>query len=89
MIQAKKFAESVEITDIMIAKLDGTAKGGIAFSVAKEIGTPISYIGTGEKATDLAEFQTRNVRRFALLRRGRRLLASPPSVASQRGQIHV
>src|SRR6478736_7989928 len=57
LIQAKKFAESVEITDIMIAKLDGTAKGGIAFSVAKELGTPISYIGTGEKATDLAEFK--------------------------------
>jgi fused signal recognition particle receptor len=56
LVQAKKFAESVEITDIMIAKLDGTAKGGIAFSVAKELGTPISYVGTGEKATDLAEF---------------------------------
>jgi fused signal recognition particle receptor len=55
--QAKTFAESVEITDIMIAKLDGTAKGGIAFSVAKELGIPISYIGTGEKATDLAEFR--------------------------------
>jgi fused signal recognition particle receptor len=57
LVQAKKFAESVEITDIMIAKLDGTAKGGIAFSVAKELGTPISYVGTGEKATDLAEFR--------------------------------
>jgi fused signal recognition particle receptor len=40
----------------MIAKLDGTAKGGIAFSVTKELGVPISYIGTGEKAVDLAEF---------------------------------
>jgi fused signal recognition particle receptor len=57
LVQAKKFAESVEISDIMIAKLDGTAKGGIAFSVAKELGTPISYVGTGEKATDLAEFR--------------------------------
>ncbi len=56
LIQAQEFSKSVEITDIMIAKLDGTAKGGIAFSVAKELGTPISYIGTGEKATDLAEF---------------------------------
>jgi fused signal recognition particle receptor len=55
--QAKTFAESVEITDIMIAKLDGTARGGIAFSVAKELGIPISYIGTGEKATDMAEFR--------------------------------
>jgi fused signal recognition particle receptor len=56
LLQAQEFAKSVEITDIMISKLDGTSKGGIAFSVAKEIGTPISYIGTGEKATDLAEF---------------------------------
>jgi fused signal recognition particle receptor len=56
LVQAHKFAESVDITDIMIAKLDGTAKGGIAFSVARELGTPISYIGTGEKASDLAEF---------------------------------
>jgi fused signal recognition particle receptor len=57
LVQAKEFAKSVDISDIMIAKLDGTAKGGIAFSVAKELGTPISYIGTGEKATDLAEFR--------------------------------
>jgi fused signal recognition particle receptor len=57
LVQAQEFAKSVEITDIMIAKLDGTSKGGIAFSVAREIGTPISYVGTGEKATDLAEFQ--------------------------------
>ena len=57
LIQAQEFAKSVDITDIMIAKLDGTSKGGIAFSVARELGTPISYIGTGEKATDLAEFQ--------------------------------
>jgi fused signal recognition particle receptor len=57
LIQAQEFAKSVNITDIMIAKLDGTSKGGIAFSVARELGTPISYIGTGEKATDLSEFQ--------------------------------
>lgn len=57
LVQAKTFAEAVEITDILIAKLDGTAKGGIAFAVAKELGTPISYVGTGEKATDLAEFR--------------------------------
>ena len=57
LVQAKVFAESVAISDILIAKLDGTAKGGIAFAVAKELGTPISYVGTGEKATDLAEFK--------------------------------
>jgi fused signal recognition particle receptor len=57
LVQAKEFAGAVDISDILIAKLDGTAKGGIAFSVAKELGTPISYVGTGEKATDLAEFR--------------------------------
>ena len=57
LVQAQEFTKSVDITDIMIAKLDGTSKGGIAFSVSKEIGTPISYIGTGEKATDFAEFR--------------------------------
>jgi fused signal recognition particle receptor len=57
LVQANEFTKSVEITDIMITKLDGTSKGGIAFSVAKELGTPISYIGTGEKATDMAEFR--------------------------------
>jgi fused signal recognition particle receptor len=57
LVQAKQFSDAVEISDILIAKLDGTAKGGIAFSVAKELGTPISYVGTGEKVTDLAEFR--------------------------------
>ncbi len=57
LVQAVKFSESVELTDIMISKLDSTAKGGIAFSVAKQLGTPIAYVGTGEKATDLAEFK--------------------------------
>lgn len=57
LVQANEFTKSVAISDIMISKLDGTARGGIAFSVAKEIGTPITYIGTGEKATDIAEFR--------------------------------
>ncbi len=57
LVQAKEFSNAVEISDILIAKLDGTAKGGIAFSVARELSTPISYVGTGEKATDLAEFR--------------------------------
>lgn len=56
LAQAKKFADSVEITDIMIAKLDGTAKGGIAFAISRQLGIPISYVGTGEKLDDFAEF---------------------------------
>ncbi|HEX5500784.1 MAG TPA: signal recognition particle-docking protein FtsY, partial [Thermomicrobiales bacterium] len=57
LVQAKAFSDAVGITDIMIAKLDGTAKGGIAFAVAKELGAPISYVGVGEQAADLAEFR--------------------------------
>ena len=56
LVQAKKFAEAVDITDIAIAKLDGTARGGIAFAISRELGIPISYIGTGELVTALAEF---------------------------------
>lgn len=56
LVQANEFTKVIDVTDIMISKLDGTAKGGIAFSVAKEIGTPIAYIGTGERVTDMAEF---------------------------------
>ncbi len=56
LVQAQKFSEAVDITDIMVAKLDGTAKGGIAFAISRQIGIPISYVGTGEKVTDFAEF---------------------------------
>jgi fused signal recognition particle receptor len=56
LVQAQKFSASADITDIMIAKLDGTAKGGIAFAISRELGIPISYVGTGEKVADFAEF---------------------------------
>ncbi len=56
LVQAQKFTESVEITDLALVKLDGTSRGGIAFAVAKELKMPISYIGTGEKVDDFAEF---------------------------------
>lgn len=57
LVQAAEFTKSADVTDIFISKLDGTARGGIAFSVAKELGTPITYIGTGEKSADMAEFR--------------------------------
>lgn len=57
LIQAAEFTKSADVTDIFISKLDGTARGGIAFSVAKELGTPITYIGTGEQSGDMAEFR--------------------------------
>lgn len=54
--QAREFKKAVPLTGIVLAKLDGTAKGGIVFAIAKELKLPIKYIGTGEKIDDLAEF---------------------------------
>jgi fused signal recognition particle receptor len=56
LAQAQHFKEAVEVTGVVLAKLDGTAKGGMAFTIAKELGLPILYVGTGEQAEDLAEF---------------------------------
>ncbi|MEN9935685.1 MAG: hypothetical protein RLZZ387_2264 [Chloroflexota bacterium] len=58
VLQAKSFAQAVDVTDVAVTKLDGTAKGGIAFAIAQDIERPIRYIGTGEKLTDLALFDS-------------------------------
>jgi fused signal recognition particle receptor len=57
--QAKVFMEVADVSDVAVAKLDGTAKGGIVFAIARELKLPIRYVGTGEKITDLAEFDAR------------------------------
>jgi fused signal recognition particle receptor len=54
--QAKSFTKLLGIDGIILTKLDGTAKGGIAYAIVNELKIPIKFIGTGEKATDLAEF---------------------------------
>ena len=54
--QAKIFSEYVNVTGIVLAKLDGTARGGIAFAVAREIGVPVYLIVTGESIEDLSPF---------------------------------
>jgi len=54
--QAKGFAHSVAVTGVILTKLDGTPKGGVAFAITGELGIPIRYIGTGEKIDDIAEF---------------------------------
>jgi fused signal recognition particle receptor len=59
LLQAKAFTEVADVTDLAVAKLDGTAKGGVVFAIAREMNLPIRYIGTGEKITDLAEFNAR------------------------------
>jgi fused signal recognition particle receptor len=56
LAQAKHFAEAVDITDIFLAKLDGTARGGIVFAICDQLNIPISYIGTGEQLQDMAPF---------------------------------
>ncbi|HJF76054.1 MAG TPA: signal recognition particle-docking protein FtsY [Brevibacterium linens] len=56
MQQAKVFAEAVDITGIVLTKLDGTAKGGIVVAVQRELGVPVKLIGLGEGADDLAPF---------------------------------
>jgi len=53
---AQAFMEGVGFDGVVLTKLDGTARGGIAFAIARELGTPISYVGTGEQVTALAEF---------------------------------
>jgi fused signal recognition particle receptor len=56
--QAMKFTEAVNCTGIVLAKLDGTAKGGVVVAIRQQVGLPVKYIGVGEKADDLAPFST-------------------------------
>jgi fused signal recognition particle receptor len=54
--QARKFTETSGVTGIVLAKLDGTAKGGIVVAIARELNLPIRYVGVGEKVDDLLPF---------------------------------
>ncbi len=54
--QAKEFKNTANITGLVLTKLDGSAKGGVVFSIKKELGIPIKYIGVGEKADDMERF---------------------------------
>jgi len=56
MIQARVFTEIVDVTGIVLTKLDGTAKGGIVISVQRELNVPVKLVGLGEGADDLAPF---------------------------------
>lgn len=56
LTQARTFGEAVPVTGLLLTKLDGTAKGGVVFAVARELHLPILFVGTGEQAEDLAEF---------------------------------
>ena len=56
MEQAKGFNGAAKLTGLVLTKLDGTAKGGIAIQVSSMLNVPVKYIGVGEKAEDLLEF---------------------------------
>ena len=56
MAQAKQFKEATDISGIILTKLDGTAKGGIAIAIQSELGIPVKYIGIGEQVDDLQRF---------------------------------
>lgn len=58
LMQAREFAEVTAITGIVLTKLDGTAKGGIAIAIQSELGFPVKYIGVGEKIDDMQRFDS-------------------------------
>lgn len=59
LVQAKIFKEMVDVTGVVVTKLDGTAKGGIALAIKKELGLPIKFIGIGEDVEDLKPFNAK------------------------------
>jgi fused signal recognition particle receptor len=59
MHQAKYFTDAVGVTGVVLAKLDGTAKGGVIFSVCDQLQVPVRFVGTGERPQDLAPFAPR------------------------------
>ncbi|MDO8615765.1 MAG: signal recognition particle-docking protein FtsY [Dehalococcoidia bacterium] len=59
MHQAKYFTEAVGVTGVVLAKLDGTAKGGVIFSICDQLQVPVRFVGTGERPQDLAPFEPR------------------------------
>jgi len=54
--QAKTFKEAVDVTGIFLAKLDGTAKGGVVVAIKKQIDIPVKFIGVGEQPADIEPF---------------------------------
>jgi fused signal recognition particle receptor len=59
MAQAKAFAEVAKVTGVALTKLDGTAKGGIVYSIQTELGIPVKLVGVGEGISDFAFFDAR------------------------------
>ncbi|MFQ5946957.1 MAG: signal recognition particle-docking protein FtsY [Anaerolineae bacterium] len=59
LAQARHFQEAVDVTGVLLAKMDGSARGGMAFAIASELGIPVRYVGTGESLEDLRDFDPR------------------------------
>jgi len=57
LAQAEQFQQAIGVTGLTVTKLDGTAKGGVLFALAKKLGLPIRFIGVGEGVKDLRPFQ--------------------------------
>ncbi len=57
LVQAQQFTEAVEVTGVVLTKLDGSAKGGIVFAIQSELGIPVKLVGLGESAGDLVDFE--------------------------------
>ena len=64
-MQAEAFSREAGVTGIVLTKLDGTAKGGVAVAVADRLGVPIQFVGVGEELADLAPFDPDGVRGVA------------------------
>ena len=58
--QAKLFTEAINVTGIFLAKLDGTARGGIVIAIKDQLDIPVKFVGLGETPTDIAEFDPAN-----------------------------
>ena len=56
LVQARRFTEAVQVSGLVVTKLDGTARGGVLFAIARELAIPIRYIGVGEGIEDLRDF---------------------------------
>ena len=56
LAQAKKFAEQIQVSGLILTKFDGTAKGGVVLAVEQDLGVPVKYVGVGEDLTDIEVF---------------------------------
>ncbi len=86
MTQAKVFAEAVDVTGVVLTKLDGSAKGGIVFAIERELGLPVKLVGLGEGVGDLVDFDP-DVFVDAALRLGRLSPPASPSDAPAQGSL--